>query len=208
VVGVVGDIHSARLDSAFTRQVWMSASRGWPMPQRLIVRSRTPPEALAPAVRAVLADLAPSLALGNLRTMDEIVSDATASRRFIIVILAAFAVIALVLCGVGIYGLLAYQVGQRAREIGIRVALGARPEDVARAVLTQTATGVLAGIAAGVAWAWALSSVIATQLFEMSPTDLRVYGGVTSFVAVVTALSGWAPARRATRVNPVDVLRN
>jgi putative ABC transport system permease protein len=207
VVGVVRDIRAAALESRFTRQVWMSASRGWPMPQRLILRTEVPPETLARPLRQLLAEMNPDLALANVRTMPDIVSQATASRQFVLVLLAGFAVIALTLSAVGTYGMLAHQVGQRMREIGIRIALGARRAQVTRTLIAHLAVGLVAGVAAGVLGAWLLASVIATQLYEMSATDARVYAGVTLFVVVVAALSSWPPLRRAGRVDPATVLR-
>jgi predicted permease len=207
IVGVVRDIRASALDSANTRQVWMSASRGWPMPERLIVRSAVPPQTLARPLRAVLGDLAPGLALANMRTMPEIVSSATASRRFVLALLTAFAVIALALSAVGIYGTLAHQVGQRRREIGIRVALGARRADVARAIAGRTFAGVVAGIAGGILGGRLLSSLIESQLYGWSADDTRVHAGVAAFVVLIAALACWAPARRATRIDPVDALR-
>jgi len=207
VIGVVRDIRAAALESAFTRQVWMSASRGWPMPERLILRTEVPPESLARPLRELLGQMNPNLALANVRTMHDIVGEATASRRFVLVLLAGFAGIALTLCAVGIYGMLSYQVGQRTREIGIRVALGARRADVTRTLLGHLAVGVLAGVVAGAAGARALAALIATQLYDMSPTDARVYLGVTLFVLVVAGVACWSPVRRAARVNPVVALR-
>lgn len=207
VVGVVRDIRASALESAFTRQVWLSASRGWPQPQRLIVRSAGPPSALARPIRDVIGQLDSTLALANIRTMSDIVFGATASRRFVLVLLGGFAAIALALSAVGIYGMLVHQVGQRTREIGIRVALGAQLPDVVRTVVGHVLVGVVAGVVVGIAGALLLSSVIATQLFQMSATDPRVYVAVVSFVALVAAIACWAPTRRAVRVNPVAALR-
>jgi ABC-type antimicrobial peptide transport system permease subunit len=175
VIGVVADIRAASLESAETRQVWMSASRGWPLPRRLIVRTRTAPETLAQPLRSLLKDMNPDLALANVRTMGDIVGEATASRRFVLVLLGAFAAIALALCAVGIYGVVTYQIGQRTREIGIRVALGASRLHVVRAITRDALVGVAAGMAVGAAGATALSSVVASQLYRVSATDSRVF---------------------------------
>jgi predicted permease len=207
VVGVVRDIRAAALESTFRRQVWMSAARGWPMPQRLILRTDVPPETLARPLRTLLGGMNPDLALANVRTMRDIVGEATASRRFVLVLLGGFAGIALALSAVGTYGMLSYQVGQRTREIGIRVALGARRADVTRTLVAHVALGVVAGVVVGAAGARLLASAIATQLYEMSATDARVYAGVTAFVVVVAALSCWSPLRRAGRVEPIAALR-
>jgi predicted permease len=207
VVGVVKDIRAASLESSFTRQVWMSASRGWPMPQRLILRTSVPPGTLARPLRSILRELDPNLALGNVRTMQDVVGEATASRRFVLWLLGGFAVIALALSMVGIYGLLAHQVGQRTREIGIRVALGSPRRAVIGTVTRPIALGLAGGLIAGLVGARLLSSLIATQLFQMSATDVRVYAGVAAFVTGVALLACWPPTRRATRISPVVAMR-
>ena len=207
VVGVAQDIRALSLESSNARQVWTSASRGWPMPQRLIVRTDAVPATLARPLRALLADMNPDLALANVRTIHDIVAEATASRRFVLVLLGAFAVVALALCAVGIYGVVAYQVGQRMREIGIRVALGATRGHVIRAMTSQAVIGVIAGLAIGAAGAKGLSSVIASQLYEVSATDPRVYAAVAGFIVMLAVAACWAPMRRMLRVSPVVVLR-
>jgi putative ABC transport system permease protein len=207
VVGVASDIRAAALESAAARQVWFSASRAWPMPQRLIVRTAVPPTDLARPIRSLLAELAPDLALANVRTMQSVLDASTASRRFVLSLLGGFALIALALCAVGVYGMLAHQVGQRRLEIGIRMALGARPPNVTVLIARQVLTGVGAGVLAGLGAAWALSSFLASQLFQMSATDPRVYGGVAVFVMIVATLAAWPPIRRATRVPPLTALR-
>ena len=207
VMGVARDIRAVALESANTRQVWTPASRGWPLPQRLIVRTSTPPASLAGPLRAVLAELNPDLALANVRTFGDILGEATASRRFVLVLLGAFAAIALALCAVGVYGMMAYQVGGRRREIGIRIALGANRAHVVRTITGQPILAVGVGIGAGAAGATALSSAIASQLYEISATDPRVHLAVALFVAALAAFASWAPMRRVFRIDPVAALR-
>jgi ABC-type antimicrobial peptide transport system permease subunit len=162
---------------------------------------------MAQPLRLLLAEMAPDLALANLRTIHDIVSEATASRRFVLVLLAAFAAIAVALCIVGIYGVISYQVGQRTREIGIRVALGASRGHVMRTIAGRAMMAVLAGIVVGAAGARGLSSVIASQLYQVSATDPRVYLVVVLFVAALAAAACWQPMRRALGLSPVAVLR-
>lgn len=138
---------------------------------------------------------------------DPIVAEATSSRRFVLVLLAGFAALAIALCAVGIYGMLGHLVGQRSREIGIRLALGARRAHVVSTIVGHVFIGVLAGVAAGLLGARMLAFVIATQLFEVSATDLGIYLGVVAFVGVVATLACWPPTRRAVRVDPVVTLR-
>jgi hypothetical protein len=207
VIGVAEDMHAGSLEERGLGQVWTSVSRGWPQPERLIVRTSAPPESLATPLRDILRELNPDLALANVRTMSDIVGNATASRRFVLVLLGGFAAIAVALCVVGIYGVLSHQVGQRTREIGIRLALGAGARQVMTLVTRQIVAAVLAGLAVGAAGAWALSSILATQLFEMSATDARVYAGVAVFVALVSAAAALPPLRRAIKIEPLTALR-
>ena len=208
VVGVVSDIRASSLESDATRQMWFSSSRAWPMPERLVVRSAVPPETLGASVRAVVSDIDPDLALANIHTLQDVIDDATAPRRFVLVLLGSFAVIAVALCAVGIYGVLAYQVGQRTREMGVRLALGARVANVVAAVGRQVLTAAGAGIAAGVAAAWWLSSLLTSQLYEVSATDARVYGAVALFVVAVVTIAAAPPIRRALRIEPGRALRD
>jgi ABC-type antimicrobial peptide transport system permease subunit len=172
-----------------------------------MLRTGAPPATLIGPVRDVLNRLAPELALANVRTTDDIVVSATASRRFMLVLLGSFAIIAVVLCAVGIYGVLAHQVGQRTREIGIRMALGAGSASVLQFVVRLVLTGVMAGVIVGMAGAWALSSVLSTQLFEMSATDPRVYGAVAGLVLLVALVAALPPTRRAICIEPLNALR-
>ena len=207
VVGVVPDILNVSLESRAERQVWLPHSVGYFPPERVIVRTSVPAEAVAPAMRSALRELDPSLALARVRTMDEVVATATASRRFVLVLFMAFAMVALVLSAVGIYGVLAHVVGQRSREIGIRLALGARRGAVTRMIVGHMAIAIAAGAAAGVLVARLLSTWFASLLFRMSATDATVYAGVVGFVGLTAVVAAWAPTRRAARVNPVSALR-
>jgi predicted permease len=207
VVGVVGDIRNTSLERRPGYQVWLPHSSGYFTPRRLAVRALVPPNTLAPALRDILGELDRELALANIRTMHDIVRTATAPRRFTLLLLGGFALIALVLSAVGIYGVLAHLVGQRAREIGIRRALGAGTSHIARVIAGSTALAILIGTGAGLLGAWTLSTVVASLLFEMSATDPRAYVGVALLVGVVAVLAAWPPARRATRLDPLRALR-
>jgi predicted permease len=207
VVGVVSDIRSASLESRFVQQVWLPSTLPYFPPQRLLVRSTQPPDTVATAVRGVLRDLDPGLALAHVKTMPEIVAQKTAPRRFVLVLLGSFAVIAIVLCAVGIYGVLAQFVGQRTREIGIRIALGAHRLEVLRFVITRVTSAVGLGTIAGLAAAWMLSNLVTHLLYDVSARDRRVYAGVLVLVTAVAAIAAWVPAVRAARVDPVTALR-
>jgi len=173
----------------------------------LVLKTATPPETLGPAlgaeVRAVDRDL-PTFAV---RTMDEMVRAATASRRFSTELLGAFGVLALVLAAVGIYGVMAFVVGQRTRELGIRIALGAKPSSVVRLVMRDALTLAAAGVAAGLAGSAILVRVIAGLLFEIRVTDPATLVAIPALLTLTAALAAWRPARRASGVDPIAALK-
>lgn len=208
VVGVVADIRNVSLEGTAGNQVWMPHTLEYFTPSRLVVSAAVPPASLAAPLRAIVRDLDPELALANVRTMDDIVGKATAPRRFVLWLMGSFAAIALLLSAIGIYGVLGHVVGQRAREIGIRRALGATTAHVTRIVAGTVGVAIAAGALAGLAAAWGVSAAIASLLFEMSATDGRVYAAVALFVSLVALVAAWPPARRAARVEPLRALRD
>jgi predicted permease len=206
VIGVTGDIRGGSLESSYGQQVWMPQSLGPFPPTRLLVRAAgsggVNGEAVRDAVRAVDADIA----LAHVRTMDDIVDRATSSRRFALFLLAGFAVIAVVLSAVGIYSVLANVVGQRTREIGIRLALGAHAGQVVRLVVAQLSIAVGVGIAAGLWSARALSRFVSSLLYQVQPTEPRFYVAVAIVVTVIAMLAAWGPMRRALRIDPKSAM--
>jgi putative ABC transport system permease protein len=151
--------------------------------------------------------LDPAVALADVRTMSQLVSGATAERRFQTLLLTAFGGVALFLSLVGLYALMAYSVQQRIPEIGIRMALGAQRSSVMRLVLQQGAALALTGIALGCVCAWALTRSLASLLFEVKPTDGLTFVGAAILFCVVALAACYLPARRATRVDPMIALR-
>jgi putative ABC transport system permease protein len=140
-------------------------------------------------------------------TLDEVVARSLAEPRFYAILLGAFAATALFLAALGIFGALSYAVSQRSREIGIRVALGAQPAEVLGMVLRHALTLAALGMGIGLAGALALSRAISGMLFGLSPSDPATLGGVAALLAAVALLASYIPARRATRVDPVEALR-
>lgn len=207
VVGVAGDVRLRSLEGAESLVVWLPQSSGYFTPRRLLVRYAAATGADPVSLRAALKDVDPTLALANLRSMDDIVARATSPRRFALFLLATFAVMAVVLCAVGIYSLLAHLVGHRTQEIGIRVALGAQPGVVARLVVQQLMAAVTMGIVAGLWSAAALSSTVSALLFGVTATEPRLYVMVAVGVLVLAGLAAWVPTRRALRIEPVIALR-
>ena len=143
----------------------------------------------------------------NVRTMDEIIDAAMAQRRFQTLLLLIFAGVAVTLAIVGIYGVLSYSVGQRMAELGIRVALGARPSAIMAMVLRQAGALIAAGIVLGIAGAYGLTRFLQGLLFQVKTTDWRAYAGAVALLALVAAIAALLPARRGARVDPAVALR-
>lgn len=202
IVGVVGDLRDGTLERSHGRQVWMPQSLGYYPPRRLLVRYSSSGAMDRHALRAVVRELAPDLALARVRPLGDVISKATASRRFAMFLLSGFALVAVLLCAVGLYGVLAHSVGQRTQEIGIRMALGARPGQVLPLVATQVSLAVGVGLVAGLWGARALSETVRALLFGITATDTNVYVGVAAGLIAIMALSIWSPARRAMRIDP------
>jgi len=207
VVGVVGDIHSVTLEGDVPRQVWMAPEAGIFPPSHLVVRTAVPPATMADAVRDAVRGLDASLPVANIRTMSDVTAKTLEERRFNLLLLGSFAAAALVLCSVGVYGLLAHLVAHRTHEIGVRVALGAPTHRVIALVVRDAALAVAAGTAAGLVTASALSPLVRHLLFGVSPTAAGLYVAVGLLVAIVAALAALVPARRAAGVDPVVALR-
>jgi predicted lysophospholipase L1 biosynthesis ABC-type transport system permease subunit len=213
VVGVVGDTPVENLGEKPYGVVYMPAidplfdTGAGLHNMAFTVRTTVPPMGLARAVSTAAAEVDPNVALGRIRSMEMIVSDATARMAFTMMLLLIAGGIALVLGAVGIYGVISYVVGQRTSEIGVRMALGAAPRDVAGMVLRQSGTVVGLGLLAGLAGALTLSRVMSSLLFQVRPTDAATYTAVIAFLVLVAALASWLPARRAAAMDPLSALR-
>ncbi len=209
VVGVVGDVHHSGLDIAPTMQFYAPHAQ-WPFPDSDItftIRTAGPPSALASAAQQAIHALDPTQPLSRVTPLDDYVGLSVQGRRFSSILLAAFAAIALLLSALGIYGVTAYSVAQRTREIGIRMALGAQEKEVFELLLRQSVVLVVFGVALGVATSAALTRFLASLLFDVRPTDPATFVSVVFLLVGVAALACWIPARRAMRVDPIVALR-
>ena len=207
VVGVVSDVKSSSLESDVRPQVYLPhAQDPWP-PMTVVLHTDGNPLALASAVRSELKALDAFLPAAKMRTMEQVVFSATGARRFNMALLAFFAITALLLTMMGIYGVVAFLVGRRTREIGIRMALGAQSPDVLRLVLQQGMKPVAFGSVAGLAGSLAASRLVASQLYGVSSTDPLTLASIIVLLATAALLACWLPARRAARVDPMEALR-
>jgi putative ABC transport system permease protein len=171
------------------------------------LRTETSAASISQELRKQVQGVDPDLPVFGERTMEDLVSDSLAERRFAMQIVGLFGVLALLLAGIGIYGVMAYSVAQRTREIGIRLALGASTSAILRWVLKQGMVLILAGVAAGLAGAFALTRLLRGLLYEVAPTDPVTYAGLAVLLALVALAACYIPARRATRVDPMVALR-
>jgi putative ABC transport system permease protein len=212
VVGVVGDVRMIGLDAAPEPEIFISSAQllqnmNAGFRQFLAVRATGDPTALAPALRNLVREMDPTLAVSQIMTMEQRISASVSQRRFYLAVLGAFAAIALVLSGAGLYGVVSRSVANRQREIGVRTALGARPAQVLRLVLRQGLTLALAGIATGLAAAWVLSRYVASLLYGVTPHDPLTFVAIPVVLLLVALLASILPARRAVRIDPVAALR-
>jgi putative ABC transport system permease protein len=173
----------------------------------LVVRAEKDPLGLAAAIRDRIRQVDPDVPASSIRTMEDRLSASLAQPRLQAVVLGTFAGLALLLAGVGIYGVMSYAARQRTREIGIRMAIGASSRAILTLLLGRGLLMVAAGLTAGLLGAVALTRALRTLLFGVSTSDPLVFMGVTATLAMVAMLAAWVPARRATRLEPVVALR-
>jgi ABC-type antimicrobial peptide transport system permease subunit len=207
VVGVVADVSTTSLEQNGSIVVYIPFSQWVPSAASILVRTALDPAQLAGVARARLRDVDPAVPVAKVRTMAQVVSATVAQRRFNVVLLSLFAVIALLTAVIGIYGTTSYSVARRSNEIGIRIVLGAHTNDIRSLVMRDGLTPVAIGLAAGLVAALLLSRVFASMLFEVKPSDPLTLVAVTVLLGAVAVIACYAPARRATHVNPIESLR-
>jgi predicted permease len=216
IVGVVGDVHEEGLHAEPLPVVYFGWRRlaspeeeHWvPRGATLVVRTEGDPATLTRPVREAIRAVDPALPVDRVRTMEEVVARSTARASFTLLLLGIAALLALLLGGVGIYGVIAYIVSLRTQEIGVRMALGARRADISLLVVRDGLVLALAGVGVGLAAAFAFTRPMASLLFEVSPTDPATFATVPLFLALVTLLASWLPAQRAASVAPSEALRS
>ena len=208
IIGVAGDVHSFGLDTDVGPMVYGSAQAypGW-NPMSLVVRSADDPLSHVAAIRAAIREIDPTVPIFDMRALDDLLSDSFGSRRFNMYLLGCFAAAAAVLSCVGLFGVLAYLVTQRTRDIGIRLALGAGRRDVISMIVGRGMTLALAGAAIGLVVAAAAARVMRSLLFSVSPWDPLTFASVPLLLCLVALIACYVPAQRASRVDPLVALR-
>jgi putative ABC transport system permease protein len=207
IVGVVGHIRNDSLDTDPRAQVYWSYLQRPQARTALVVRTRGEPMQLASAVRGQVRAVDPGQPVYDVRSMDDVMSHSVAQRRLTTLLLGIFAGLALMLAAIGIYGVISYSVSRRTREVGIRMALGARQGDVLGMVAKQGLLLALAGVGVGVGASLALTRVLAGMLFGITATDPLTFAAVSVFLVLVALAAAWLPARRAARTDPLVALR-
>jgi predicted permease len=207
VVGVVEPMRHRALAVADEPTIWIPFDEYAPLEAALVLRGAAAPGAMATAVRGILADLDPGVPVYGVRPLTDDLVRATASNRYALLLLGAFAATALVLAAVGLYGVVSTSVQQRTREIGVRLALGAEAAGIGRMVLGQGARIVLLGVVLGTAGAVVGAPVLETLLYQVDPIDPPTLVVTATVLSLVALFAGWLPAFRASRMDPVDALR-
>jgi putative ABC transport system permease protein len=207
IVGVVADVKFNTLNAANSEEMYFPIAQSpWPF-ATLMVRSEAHPEPLVAAVRQKIAEVDPYLPVSGILSMDDVVATSVAQPRMIMQFVGLFAGFALLLSGVGIYGVMAYSVSQRKQEMGIRMALGAKPTDILRLVVGLGMRLTFTGVVVGVVLSLLLTRLLSSLLFGIGAIDPVVFSGAALVLMGAAFLACYLPARRATQVDPVVVLR-
>jgi putative ABC transport system permease protein len=207
IVGVVADGRTDDLTQAASPEIYVSFWQSGAFSKHLLVRTQADPRPMVAAIQRELRSVDPTVAIENVKTLDDIRADSLASRRFAMQLLVGFSVLGSVLTLVGIYGVLSLSVASRKREIAIRTAVGAEQSDIRNMVVGEGFRLIAAGVVAGLALAVVLSRVLMSFLYEVAPFDPLTLAGVAVLFTAVALLACWAPTRRAAKVNPIDALR-
>jgi predicted permease len=212
IVGVVGNVRQLGLDQPPTPEVYVPflqdpLSTEYQRSMTIVARTKSDPGAIGGALRSAVTSVDKSLPVYALKPMTEYLRDSLSRRRFNLILLSIFSCVALVLAAVGIYGVISYGVAQRTQEMGIRMALGAKPRDVLKLVVRQAMLLTLGGVGIGLVAAWALTRLMKSLLFNVTVTDPLTFVAIAVLMTLIALLAVLIPARRATKVDPLVALR-
>ncbi len=207
IVGVVGDYKQRNLATEIDPQIFMPVEKLCPPELSLLIRVDGDPLSILPAARSAVSQLDKNLPLFDVEPIQTVLNSALATQRFNTALLTAFAAFAVFLASIGIYGVMAYSVHQRVREVGIRMAMGAKPSDVLWMIFSRGLALAATGLALGLAGSFALTRLLQSLLFKTRPSDPATFIGVTLTLLAVAVFACWFPARRAMRVDPIAALR-
>ncbi len=207
IVGVVGNIKNVGVDRAAPPHMYSPILQNPNYSMAVFLKTDANPLSLTASLREQVRAVDPNLPLFGERTLEDVLASSLAQRRLAMQVVGLFGVLALLLASIGIYGVMAYSVSQRTREIGIRVALGASRANILRWVLKQGLTLIVIGVVTGLLASFALMRLLRTLLFEVAPTDVVTYGALAMVLSIVALLACYIPARRATKVDPLVALR-
>ena len=207
IVGVVGSVRHLGLDVEPRPEIYYHTTTNPPTGPVVVIRTSGDPQRLISIARAKVRELDRNVAISNITTMDKLVAQSVAQRRFGMFLVAIFAALALILAVVGIYGVVSYSVAQRTNEIGVRMALGASANDVLKMILKNGMTLALIGVGVGLAGAFAVTRLMVAVLFDVKPTDVATFAIVSVGLIFVALLACYVPARRAMKVDPLVALR-
>jgi putative ABC transport system permease protein len=208
IIGVVADVRNDDFDEQPDPTVYVPYSQSAFLTMNLVIRTTQDPTQITSAVRSEVSALGPDLPVSNVKPVSQMIDERISAKRLMTYILAVFALSALVLAAVGIYGVMSYAVTQRTQEIGIRMALGARARDVLQLVVRNGMSLALIGVAIGLVGAFALTRLMANLLFQVAPTDIATFALVSTSLVIVALFACYVPARRATKVDPLVALRD
>ena len=207
VIGIVKDVHHLALDQDSGNEMYIPIRQSDDYPSvELVIRGSLPPAVLASTVRGSLRMIDPNLATSEFRTLQQIVDKSISPRRFVVYLLGGFALFALILVSLGIYGVISYTVSRRTQDIGIRMALGASAGNLQTRIVLNTFGLAALGMLVGVTGCWFLTRALAGLLFEITPGDPVTFAGVLAILTLVATAAGYFPARRASHIDPMAAL--
>jgi len=207
IIGLVGDVKHSALDEEPQPEMYVSTMQGPMVSPYIVLRTTGDAASMVELVRAEARQIDKDLPIYRIQTMEAVRAESVAQRRFVLVLVGLFGMLALALAAIGVYGVMSLLVSERTQEVGVRLALGAQPVQVLRMLVGQALGLAVLGIAGGVAISLVLMPLLSNQLYAVQPRDPLTLAGVPTVLVVVAALAALVPARRAMRVNPVEALR-